>query len=312
MKLVEEYKSTKRKHSEYFKKYSPMERVKHSKEIIKLKTEIDKIESRIINGILSLVFDYNKIYNELIKHELHHFLKGNTAINRFVINQKITVGLEYNENHRDEIISEFKDLCVKAWEDLIITNKERKELDDFCRENKIDKTQQYIIEQEISRKYTDGIDLDKVIKDYYVKENQSEEEIQKILKKEYKKHVEVERIKNVLVELDTDIISEIDWLDSEKSKLIKTIHYETNFAIYLIVINGQISNGYEFDIGFSPGTEKSLKVMISNETFINADRTRLIDIISDAVCYSVCSKDMNLSNFLALKLNVRQHINRIY
>jgi hypothetical protein len=106
MKLVEEYKSKKRKHSEYFKKYSPSERIKYSKEIINLKTEIDKIESKIVNGILNFTFEYNRVFNELSKNELHHFLRDNNEINRFITNQRITAGTGYNENKRSQILSE--------------------------------------------------------------------------------------------------------------------------------------------------------------------------------------------------------------
>ena len=312
MKLVEEYKSAKRNHSEYFKKYSPSERIKYSKEIIKLKTEIDKIESKIISGILRFTFEYNRVFNELSKNELHHFLRDNPEINRFITNQKITAGAGYNENKRSQILSEFRDLCHKAWKDLIITNDERRDLNEFCRENQIDKTQQYIIEQEISRKYTDGIDLDKVIKDYYIRENQNEESIQQILKREYKKYIELERIKGVISELDSDIISEIDWIEEDKSKLVKTINYLDIITIYLIVINGSIASGFEFEIGFEPGTKKGLKVMISKKTYDSSDKSRLIDLLTDALCYNLCTSDMSLTKFLEIKVHVRQQINRVY
>ena len=46
----------------------------------------------------------------------------------------------------EPISLDFKKLCEKVWEDFIITKEERDELNEFCRENLIDKTQQFIIE----------------------------------------------------------------------------------------------------------------------------------------------------------------------
>ena len=314
MKIAEDYKLFRRKHSKYFKEYTPDERIKHSSDIINLKTKIDTIESKIISGVLNFTIDYKTIYNKLSEYGIHHFLDKDIAINRFEANQKIALGAGYNANTRSEIISDFKDLCNKVWEDLIITIEERSELNEFCRENQIDRTQQYIIEQEISRKYTDGIDLDKVIKDYFVKENLKEEIIQKILLKEYKKDVPLKKIKSISSELSHNIIINIDGVNESKSELIKTINYDDIITIYLIKINGTITSRFDFEIGFEPGTEKAkaLKVMISEKTYSNSDRTRLVDILSDALCYNLCVSENNLTKFLDTKVYVREQIDKLY
>lgn len=65
MKIVEEYKVVKNKHTEFFNKFNAKERIEFSDEITKLKAEADTIEKKIITGILRFTIDYSSIYNQL-------------------------------------------------------------------------------------------------------------------------------------------------------------------------------------------------------------------------------------------------------
>ena len=307
MKIIEEYKSVKEEHSSFFKNYSAKDRLNHSEKIISLKRKIDEIESKIISGILNFTLDYNRVYNDLSSIELHGFLKDNIGITRFLSNQKISHSIGYDENQRNQVIKDFKELCEKVWEDYIITPDERKELNDFCKSNFIDRTQQFLIEQEVSKKYTDGFDLIKIVEFYYLKENLTDNEIEEILHKEYKKKVSLSRISFITSQLNDKISKDIEMGDS-KSKLIKTIVFNDILTIYLIVINGNITSGFEFEIGYNEGENDSLKIMISKTTYQESDETRLIDIVTDGLCYNLCSSNMNLRQFLEQKSIIREGI----
>lgn len=307
MKIIEEYRLVKNRHSDYFKKFSAKDRLKYSEEIITLKRQIDELELRMVNGILNFTFDYSRIYNDLSKHNLHDFLKDNIAISRFLTNQKVSFSIGYNENKRNQVIEDFKILCEKVWEDYIITPDERNELNDFCKTNFIDKTQQFLIEQEVSKKYTDGLDLIKIVEFYFLNENLSDEEIKFILEKEYKKKVTLSRITFITSQLNENISKDVVSGDS-KSQLIKTINYNDILSIYLIVINGNITSGFEFEIGYVKGEKDSLKIMISKTTYQNSDKTRLIDIVTDGLCYNLCSNSVNLRQFLEQKSIIREVI----
>lgn len=307
MKLIDNYKEVKDKHSNFFKNFSAKDRLTHKDEIVSLKKQLDEFESKIINGILNYTLDYSRVMFDLSKHELQHFLDDNVEIERFLTNQKISYSIGYNENARNQILVDFKSMCERVWEDFIITSEERNKLNQFCRDNLVDKTQQFLIEQEVSKKFTDGFDLNKIVKFYYLNENLKGEDIQTILSKEYKKKVSIDRINTITSELN-DVVSVGLDIGDNKSKLIKTINYNDIITIYLIVINGNLTSGFEFEIGFNENENKSLKIMISEKTYNNSDESRLIDIITDGLCYNLCSNSMNLRNFLEQKSIIREGI----
>lgn len=307
MKLVEDYKQVKNEHSIFFKKYNAKERIKYSDEIISLKRKIDEFESRIVQGILNYTLDYTRVYNDLSKNELHSFLKDNVAVSRFLTNQRISRSIGYNENERNQIIENFKKLCEDVWEDYLITSDERDVLNQFCRDNFIDKTQQFLIEQEVSKRFNDGFDLIKVVEYYYINENHSDEKIQNILEKEYKKKILIDRISSITSQLNDKVSLGLDISDGG-SKLIKTINYNDLITIYLIVVNGEITSGFEFEIGYNEGENNSIKIMISDKKYKTSDESRLIDIITDGLCYNLCSSSMNLRQFLEQKSIIREGI----
>lgn len=311
MKIIEEYKSVKKEHSDFFRKFTPKDRLKYSEQIVTLKRRLDELELRIVNGILNFTLDYNRTYNDLKSVKLHHFLDDNIGISRFLTNQKISRSIGYDERKRNQVINDFKDLCKKVWEDYIITSEEREELNDFCKRNFIDRTQQFLIEQEISKKYTDGFDLIKIVEYYFKNENLTDKEIKEIIDREYKKKVPLARIIFITSQLNKQISEDID-LGENKSKLIKTINFNDILNIYLIVVNGNITSGFEFEIGYIEGEKDSLKIMISKKMFNDGNETRLIDLITDGLCYKLCSSNMNLREFLEKKSMMRDEIQSLF
>ena len=315
MKITNDYIELKNQINKFFTNYKPKERIKHKDKIVKLQKDINTFENKIINGILSYTLDYDRVHDNLSKKDFHHFLNENVEIGRFLMNRSISSSIGFNEEKRNEIILNFKKLCEEAWEDYIITKDERAILNEYCKENYIDKTQQFIIEQEVSSRYNDGFDLVKIVNHYYLIENLNNKEIQRILIKEYKKEVELRRISSITDKLGDKLIDEFD-VESGKSRLIKTLNWNDQISIYIIVVNGNLSSGFDFEIGFKENETDSWKLIISKTVFDKSNRTRIIDIITDGICYQVNSKqggDMfQLKFFLEMKSNVRARVEELY
>lgn len=314
MKITNEYIALKDKLNKFFNDYKPQKRIQYKDEIIKLQKDINALESKIIYGILNYSLNYDRIHKSLSKKSYQNFLKDNVEIGRFLMNRSISSTIGFNEEKRNEIILNFKKLCEEVWEDYIITKDERATLNKYCKENYIDKTQQFIIEHEVSSRYNDGFDLIKIVKYYYLNENLDNKEIQSILRKEYKKELELKRINSITDKLGDKLIHEFD-VESGKSRLIKTLKWNDQITIYIIVVNNNLSSGFDFEIGFKENETNSWKVIISKELFDKSNRTRIIDIITDGICYQVNSKkgDMfQLKFFLEMKSNVRSRIEELY
>ena len=314
MKITEDYISLKKKYNKLFTTYSPSERLNHKEEIITLKKEIDFTEGKIINGILNFSIDYDRVKDELSLHGLDLFLKDNVGIGRFLMTRSIRDSVGFNQEKRSEVLEEFRELCKKVWEDYIITKEEREELNKFCRENFIDKTQQFIIEQEVSKNFNGGFDLIKIVNYYFLNENSSDEEIQTILKKEYKKDVEITRIESITTQLGNELSDELD-IEQGESKLVKTLHWNEQYSIYIIVVNSLLTSGFEFEIGYKEGETNSWKIIISKDLFEISDRTRIVDIITDGMCYHINSKSADmfqLKFFLEMKSNIRYKVDQMY
>lgn len=315
MKITEDYISLKKKHNKLFTSYSPSERLNHKDEIITLKKEIDFTEGKIINGILNFSIDYDRVKDELSVHGLDLFLKDNVGIGRFLMTRSIRDSVGFNQEKRSEVLEEFRELCKKVWEDYIITKEERKELNQFCKDNFIDKTQQFIIEQEVSKSFNDDFDLIKIVKHYYLNENLDDDEIHDILKREYKKDVETIRIKVITSQLNGELDDELN-LEEGQSKLIKTLHWGESYSIYIIVVNSELTSGFEFEIGYKEGEMNSWKIIISKKLYDNSNRTRIVDVITDGICYHLNSKNtgdmFQLKYFLELKSNVRYQVEQMF
>ena len=314
MKITNDYILLRNEINKFFIKYKPQERIQYKDKIIGLRRDIDQLESKIINGILNYSLDYDRVFNSLSEKNLHQFLNDNVAISRFLMNRSISSSVGFNEEKRNKILLEFNKLCKKVWEDYIITKEEREELNKFCRENLIDKTQQFIIEQEVSKKFNEGFDLINIVNYYFLNENLSDDEIKRILKKEYKKDVELNRIKSITTQLGNELSDDLD-IDQGGSKLVKTLHWDDQYSIYIIVVNGLLTSGFEFEIGYKEGEINSWKIIISKSLFDKSDRTRIVDIITDGICYHINSKSkemFQLKFFLEMKSNIRYRVEQMY
>ena len=314
MKITKDYISLKKKYNQFFQKYSSPQRLKYRDEIITLKKEIDLSEGKIVNGILNYSIDYDRVNKILEEHGLNIFLKDDIGISRFLMTRSISNSMGFNQGERSKVLKDFRNLCEKAWEDFIITKEERIELNQFCKDNFIDKTQQFIIEQEVSKSYNEEFDLVKIVKYYFLNENLNDEEIHEILKREYKKDVEVIRIKLITTQLNIELEDDLD-IGEGQSKLIKTLHWNDLYSIYIIVVNSQLSSGFEFEIGYKEGEINSWKIIISKSLFENSNRTRIVDIITDGICYHLSANTSDLFQlkyFLELKSNVRYQVEQMY
>lgn len=314
MKITKDYISLKKKYNQFFQKYSSPQRLKYRDEIITLKKEIDLSEGKIVNGILNYSIDYDRVNKILEEHGLNIFLKDDIGISRFLMTRSISNSMGFNQGERNKVLKDFRNLCEKVWEDFIITKEERIELNQFCKDNFIDKTQQFIIEQEVSKSYNEEFDLVKIVKYYFLNENLNDEEIHEILKREYKKDVEVIRIKLITTQLNIELEDDLD-IGEGQSKLIKTLHWNDIYSIYIIVVNSQLSSGFEFEIGYKEGEINSWKIIISKSLFENSNRTRIVDIITDGICYHLSANTSDLFQlkyFLELKSNVRYQVEQMY
>ena len=314
MKITKDYISLKKKYNQFFQKYSSPQRLKYRDEIITLKKEIDLSEGKIVNGILNYSIDYDRVNKILEEHGLNIFLKDDIGISRFLMTRSISNSMGFNQGERNKVLKDFRNLCEKVWEDFIITKEERIELNQFCKDNFIDKTQQFIIEQEVSKSYNEEFDLVKIVKYYFLNENLNDEEIHEILKREYKKDVEVIRIKLITTQLNIELEDDLD-IGEGQSKLIKILHWNDIYSIYIIVVNSQLSSGFEFEIGYKEGEINSWKIIISKSLFENSNRTRIVDIITDGICYHLSANTSDLFQlkyFLELKSNVRYQVEQMY
>lgn len=314
MKITKDYISLKKKYNQFFQNYSSTQRLKYRDEIITLKKEIDLSEGKIVNGILNYSIDYDRVNKILEEHGLNIFLKDDIGISRFLMTRSISTSMGFNQGERSKVLKDFRNLCEKVWEDFIITKEERIELNQFCKDNFIDKTQQFIIEQEVSKSYNEEFDLVKIVKYYFLNENLNDEEIHEILKREYKKNVEVIRIKLITTQLNIELEDDLD-IGEGQSKLIKTLHWNDLYSIYIIVVNSQLSSGFEFEIGYKEGEINSWKIIISKSLFENSNRTRIVDIITDGICYHLSANTSDLFQlkyFLELKSNVRYQVEQMY
>ena len=306
MKIVEDYIKIKGKHSDFFKNYTPKQRIKHKDQVVKLKREIDQIESQIINGLLSYRFNYSMVYNQLKDKSEHHFLDDDDRIKKFLLDNSIKESIGFDQKNRQDTIKEFEDLCNEVWKDYIITDDEREELNEFCLENKIDRTQQFLIERKVASKYSTDFDINKIITHYYSFENYTIDEIKTVLSKEYKIEADLERIKIVTNDIDSKLTEEQDPVDGS-STLLKTISFNSNKKVYVIVVD-EITSPYDFELSFKSDEANSFKVFLEKKTVDNNDENRIIDIITDAICYNLTAESSSPADFLSLKPSVRDNV----
>jgi hypothetical protein len=306
MKIIDDYKEVKRKHANFFKKFKPKQRIQHKDQVISLKREIDQFESQIINGLLNYRFNYSMVFDELKKSSDHHFLREDDRIQKFLLDTSIKESIGFDQKNRHDILKEFEDLCNEVWKDYIITDEEREELNEFCLDNKIDRTQQFLVERKVASKYSTDFDINKIIIHYYSFENYTIDQIKSVLSKEYKIEADLERIKIVTNDIDSKLTEDQDPVNGS-STLLKTISFNSNKKVYVIVVD-EITSPYDFELSFKSDEANSFKVFLEKKTVDNNDENRIIDIITDAICYNLTAESSSPADFLSLKPSVRDNV----
>ena len=309
MKLIETYIEKKNSHLKFFQIPSE-DRIKHKDEMIVLKHDCDDLERRIVKAILSFTLDYDSVFKTLKENDFHYFLKDDVAISRFRLRKSLGRIIGFNESNREKVINGFKDLCREVWEDHLITGEERGRLNSYCNENSIDKTQQFLIEQEIKKGFNDDdFDIEKTIEYYLIEENLDVNQIQKILSREYSREVTLSRLEYLSSHINEKLSSIID-VDEGESKLIKTIHLAENTDVFLFIVNGNLQSSFEFDLGYD--NEESFKVIIRKDKYEKSSKDQIIDILADAMTYKMCSDSHNMSKFLEMKPLLKDTLRNVY
>ena len=293
----------------------PAERISIADEIIKTKHRIDELESEIIQKITDLQIPYVDAYDFLKQNDCHHFLDKSNNIQNFKSTKSILDVIGFDIKVRNEKIRHFEELCIQAWDDHIITSEERADLDSFCRENKIDRTQQVIIESKVAAQFNDGIDIESTIEYYFTEENKPSEEIKSILLREYKLDVDLERVREVTDVLQ-NIILEDEEFKEQDSELEKTIIFGER-KVFLVTIEEDLNSGFEFEIAQMAGDMDDFKVIVNKSYYRLLNNTQRVELITDAICYyaSPTSSDKKfypLTMFLQMKQNVRQWVQQYF
>lgn len=302
MKIVNGYINLKNQHASFFSNYDSKERIKHKEKIFDLKKQCDSYEISIVKSIINYVIDYERCFELLKKNDMHHFLLDNVAISRFMIKQSISKTLGIDEMERHKELDEFEKMCFKAWDDYIITKEEREELNNYCKDHLIDHTLQYNIESKVREQINHSeIDLEKVIYYYAFQEYLAPEEIQELIKIEYQKDISIKRI-NHLIQLNDSIDDSLSLKEGESS-VVREIKMNEDVSLHLIVVKNELSSNLEFEIGFPK--RNVVSVIITEKTYNNSEKNRLIDIATDGFCYNTFT---TLSEFLQHKPLIREVI----
>lgn len=303
--LLDDYVREKKERKLFFKKYNAAERVLYSDAMIRNKTQCDILEQKIIDQILNHRMEYHNVFNFLSGFEYHHFLKESDKIKDFLAKKSVRNWVGYDHAERIKITQGYKELCLKVWEDLIITNEEREALDRYCLENKIDVITKKLIEDSVIKTINkSGLNFHDIVKYYYEIEGKSSEQIKDLLLSEYKVTLDLEKINSQIIDLNKKVIDSLNIDD--RSKLIYTLKFGVTCTIYVIGVDKPLRSSMEFDIGYvNTSTETdSFKILLSNSTITNETIEGLINIISDAICYKN-TIDENLNTFLELKTAVK-------
>lgn len=311
MKIIQDYIECKKEHLKFFRLTSDL-RLKRKNEFFTIKAKVDKFENQIINSILNYSLDLDNCLLELKDQNFDGFLNENEEIKKFKKQRELNELYNYDEISELEKLIEFEKLCKKVWDDFIITEEERKELDLFCKENNIDEVQQKDIETDVISKLNHQIDIKKTIKYYFIEEKRKTHEISWILEHEYFIQIRKEKLESFINEISSENREENE--NIYKGTLIKKIKLHGDI-IHVVGIENETK--YEFDISYFDSNhynEDHYKVLINNELIDESSDDRIIGIITDAHLYkSFNTKQVNaFSKFLQLKKTVREQITRAY
>ena len=310
MKLVSLYIEKKISHQKFFRDYNAQERLTRSNKIIKIKHQLDELEEIITEHILNKRFPYDQVYSALKKQGFQSFLDTSEKVQGFLTNETIMDSVGFNMSERNTVIEEFENLCIRAWEDHIITSDEREELNSFCQINKIDRTLQALIERKVATSFNQGIDIERAIEYYFLEENKGPEEIKVILSKEYRLDSSLDRIESLVATLEEIILEDEDYPSSE-STFSKTILFG-NKKVYVVELDNLLTSGFEFEIGYIQEEPGNFKILVNKNHYQSLDRSSQIELITEAVCYKVTAPSnesgLTLKRFIELKTSIRPQV----
>jgi hypothetical protein len=302
--LTEKYIELKRKHSNFFEKYNPEDRIEFKQEIVSIKTEIDKCEAEIVRRVLSLKINYYKVLEILKENNLERFLLQNEALQNYVNNTAISNNLGFNLSEKEDVLDEFRELCKNCWADNIISSDERKQLNLFCKEMRIDIITQQSIEWEIKNNTNkENLDINNIILYYHEIEGKSLEEMSKIFQSEYRLKVSIDKINQFLISKDLNNKNEANSDDN--------IIYKLPFggiSVYVQKVD-KINSNFNFEISYMEGFGGDFKILIESKTYLNIKEIELIDIIADAISYK--NSFNNVGHFLELKPKIKKRLKSI-
>ena len=133
-----------------------------------------------------------------------------------------------------------------------------------------------------------------------------------ILKKEYKKNVDIDRIDQLTSALKKSISSDTNF---ENEDLIKTLTFQDT-RVYIIGINQSLNSGYEFEICYIKGEAKNFKILVQKNSFSGLHRQLQVELITGAICYKASAQNYDtsysLKEFLERKPHVRAGVDAQY
>ena len=68
---------------------------------------LDELEGKIINGIITYSYDYEKCYNDLKSSGVQHFLTDSVQISRFLMSNSIKSKMGFDETKRLKELNQF-------------------------------------------------------------------------------------------------------------------------------------------------------------------------------------------------------------
>lgn len=273
--------------------------------ITQLKKICDFDELKIVQQIYSGELDYEETYNYLLKNKQTDFLNDSYKIKNFLTTRGVSQSLTNFTNEREIVKTRYKDLCKSVWSDGIVTRHERKQLDDYCKKNKIDSITQDFLEAEILGvlKILD-LNFEKIIEFYFLNDNLNSKEIQYLIKKDYKQFIDNLKIENVIEDLRQRKA------DLDSSKQNTTILYKLKFdgkEIQVISTKEDLSNSFNFQISWHKNVYDDFKIILKKEIVNRNNITEITDTVTDAICYK-STRDNDLSSFLEMKTLVRDEV----
>ncbi len=162
-------------------------------------------------------------------------------------------------------------------------------------------TQQSIETKVIRSVNAENFNIQEIVKYYDLKEGKSVDEIEKILKREYKLRVKQERIESIINEYE-------DLLKNKSERTDDSIALKVQFGKTEIIVQlrEHIRSEFQFEIQYISGYSGDFKVIIERNLFNTFSKMEFIDLLSDAISYK--SEYESVPSFLELKPKIKNRL----